>query len=81
MSEGGVPSSAISVFLSHSTAGDGAVCALLADELRRHGIDPWYAHGDQGIAAGQDWEGRLRAEIARDRESALQFFAAESRRA
>lgn len=65
MSEGGVPSSAISVFLSHSTAGDGAVCALLADELRRHGIDPWYAHGDQGIAAGQDWEGRLRAEIAR----------------
>lgn len=65
MSEGAAPKSATPVFLSHSTAGDGVVCALLADELRRHGIDPWYAHGDHGIAAGQDWEGRLRSEISR----------------
>jgi hypothetical protein len=59
------PGGGISVFLSHSTSGDGQLCGFLADELRRFRIDPWYSHGDQGIDPGQDWEARLRAEIER----------------
>lgn len=55
----------ITLFISHSHAGDGHLCGLLEHELRRHGVDPWYSHGAEGISPGQDWEHRLRHEIAR----------------
>jgi hypothetical protein len=41
------------------------LCSQLANELRRHTVDAWFAHGSNGISGGEDWSQRLMDEIRR----------------
>jgi hypothetical protein len=63
----------VQVFLSHASAGDGALCAHLASELARHRVKAWFSNGQDAISPGEDWERRLRSEI--DRSDVLVVLA------